>query len=87
MPLDTAGTIQYRKAQTADGIRFQVSPPVCNVCEREITRETFGCVYLESEEWNKARGDELFERTECTSCSPIRVAGDPLQTFLKRHNL
>jgi hypothetical protein len=87
MPLDTAGKIQYRKAQTAGGIRFQASPPVCNVCEQQITRKTFSCVYLESEEWNKARGDELFERIECTSCSPIREAGDRLQTFLKRHNL
>ena len=87
MPRDTAGMIQYRKARTVDGIRFQVSPPVCNVCEQEVTRKTFGCVYLESEEWNKATGDELFERIECTSCSPIREAEDRLQTFLKGHNL
>ena len=87
MPLNIAGDIEYRDTQTAEGIRLQVSPPVCNVCEQQITRKTFGCVYFESEEWKKTRTAEQFERIECTSCSLIREAGDRLQTFLKRHNL
>jgi hypothetical protein len=87
MPLDTAGNIEYRDARAADGIRFQVSPPVCNICGQQITRETFGCIYLESEEWNRIKREGQFEWIECTSCSLIRESGDQLRTFLERHNL
>ena len=87
MPIDTTGKIQYRGAQTPGGIRFQASPPVCNICGETITRENFGCSYVESEEQKKGQAPEQFERIECTACSMVRENGASLMTFLTRHNL
>jgi hypothetical protein len=83
MPLNTAGKIQYTEAAVAGGVRFQADPPVCSVCEQEITRKNFGFAGVE----NKRRTPETFEFIECTACTPMRQSGDALKLFLKRHNL
>jgi hypothetical protein len=83
MPLDTAGKIQYKEASAAGGVRFQTDPPVCNVCEREITRKNFGFAGVES----VRRTHETFEFVECTACTPMRQSGDPLRRFVERHHL
>lgn len=83
MACNTAGDIEYRQASVAGGIRFQTNPPVCNLCEREITRKNFGWAYLVSD--GKTPGQ--FEFIECTACTLIREGGEPLLTFLVRHKL
>ena len=83
MPLNAAGKIQYNAASVAGGVRFQADPPVCNVCEREITRKNFGFAGVES----ARRTHETFELVECTACTPLRQSGDALRIFVKRHNL
>jgi hypothetical protein len=83
MSLDTVDKIQYRDALTPEGIRFQSSPPVCNICEQQITRQNFGWACVEIE----GHTGELFERIECTACTTIRDSGAPLLTFLQRHRL
>jgi len=87
MPVDTIGTIVYTAAHTAGGIRYQASPPVCNICGQRITRENFGCAYVESEQPKRLQEPEQFERIECTSCSVIRESGTALRDFLRRHAL
>lgn len=83
MALNTAGDIAYQKALVADGICFQSDPPVCNRCKRKITRQNFGWAYLEGQ----GRIPGQFEVIECTACTPIREAGEPLVTFVSRHHL
>jgi hypothetical protein len=87
MPRKTTDTIQYSDALTPSGIRFQASPPVCNLCGQTITRETFGCSYVETEEQKKTKEVQQFERIECTACTAIRESGEPLLTFVNRHSL
>ena len=48
MPVDTSGMMVYQAAHTTGGIRYYVSPPVCNICGQSITREHFGCADVES---------------------------------------
>jgi hypothetical protein len=81
MPRDTAGQITYRDADA--GLRFQTSPPVCNICHRQITRQNFGMTCLEIH----GRTGEQFEHIECTACTLIRESGSPLRAFLHRHHL
>jgi hypothetical protein len=80
------GQVQYTEARTG-GIRFQGHPPVCNICGQEITRENFGCSYVESEERKKPLAPEQFERIECTACTLVRESGEALLAFLTRHQL
>ena len=87
MLFDTIAMVEYTDAQNPGGIRFQSSPPVCNICGQRITRENFGCSYTEIEQPKKFQEPEQFERIECTSCSVIRESGKPLLTFLRRHHL
>jgi len=87
MTLHTAVQVRYQDAVLPEKIRYQVNPPVCNVCEQEITRANFGHTYVEVEEQKKLRKAEQFERIECTSCSLIRESGDALLAFLTRHHL
>ena len=86
MPRDTMDKVQYTEALTG-GIWFQMNPPVCNICGQTITRENFGCSYVESEERKKPLEPEQFERIECTACTLIREGGDALLAFLMRHHL
>jgi len=87
MLFDTIAMVEYRAAQTPGGIRYQASPPVCNICGQRITRENFGCAYIESEQPKRLQEPEQFERIECTSCSVIRENGKALRDFLRRHYL
>jgi hypothetical protein len=46
--------MEYRQASIAGGIRFQTDPPVCNLCEREITRQYCGLMRKnEASVWQK----------------------------------
>jgi hypothetical protein len=83
MALDKAGNIVYRQVVFPELLRFQADPPVCNICEQEITRRNFGQVYIERRE----RVREEFEIVECTDCTPIREGGPALRDFVDRHNL
>ena len=38
MTLHTAVPVRYQDAIPPDKIRYQVNPPVCNVCAQEIIR-------------------------------------------------
>ena len=87
MTRHTAVQVRYQDAVPPDKIRYQVHPPVCNVCEQEITRQNFGQAYVEIEEHKKLRKIEQFERIECTACTLIRESGDALLAFLTRHHL
>jgi hypothetical protein len=83
MPLDTAGKIEYKELSIIGTVRFQADPPVCNVCEQEITRRNFGFAGVE----NVRRTPETFEFIECTACTPMRQGGEPLRRFVERHHL
>jgi hypothetical protein len=83
MPLDTAGKIEYKEVPKSGGVRLQADPPVCNVCQQEITRQNFGFAGVES----TRRIQETFEFIECTACTLIRAGADTLKGFLQRHNL
>jgi hypothetical protein len=87
MARDAKEAIQYRAADRTGGVRWQSSPPVCNICGQEITRQNFGCSYIEDEQPKKSQDPEQFERIECTSCSVIRESGKLFLRFLARHNL
>jgi hypothetical protein len=87
MPIGSAGKVQYKGAQTYGGIRYQAYPPVCNICGQQITRENFGCAYIEVEGPKKFQEPEQFERIECTACTLIRESGESLRAFLTRHHL
>jgi hypothetical protein len=80
MPLNAKGEIEYiDRFQGAK--RYQASPPVCNLCKQEITRENFGWMYWEGH----PRGP--FEFIECRGCTRMRASGTPLRQFMKRHRL
>jgi hypothetical protein len=83
MPLDTAGKIEYKEIPLSGGVRLQVDPPVCNVCQQEITRKNFGVAGVEG----RGRTQETFEFIECTACTLLRQGGDALRRFVERHNL
>ena len=87
MTQHTAVQVRYQAAASPGKLRFQVDPPVCNICAQEITRENFGQAYVEVEEQKKLRKVEKFERIECTACTPIRENGAALRAFLTRHHL
>lgn len=83
MSLNTAGDVVYQPAPEAGGTRLQTAPPVCNHCKQEISRQNFGWAYLERQE----RTPGQCEIVECTTCTPVRASGEPLRTFVLRHNL
>ena len=87
MTQNTAVQVRYQEAISPDKIRYQVNPPVCNICAQEITRQNFGHAYVEVEEHKKLRKTEQFERIECTACSLIRESGEALLAFVTRHQL
>jgi len=87
MQFDTKVMVEYSAAQTPGGICYQASPPVCNICGQRITRENFGCAYVESEQPKRFKAPEQFERIECTSCSVIRESGKALRDFFRRYYL
>ena len=83
MPLDPSGKIEYKAAARIGEVRFQTDPPVCNVCQQEITRQNFGFTCVE----NNYRTLQRFEFVACTACTPMRETGEPLTRFLEQHHL
>jgi hypothetical protein len=83
MSLDIAGKIEYKEISLIGSVRFQTDPPVCNICEREITRQNFGIAGVEG----RGRTQETFEFIECTTCTPMRTGGDAMRRFVERHHL
>ena len=83
MPLNTAGEIVYRPAPRTGGVRFQANPPVCNRCEREITRQNFGWASLRRDRQTPGHCEVI----ECAGCTARRQGGIPLTLFLARHKL
>ena len=83
MPLDVTGKIQDRAVVIPEGIRYQADPPVCHLCQQEITRTNIGWVYLT----NNGRKGEQVECVECTACTLIRDGGPALRSFVERHHL
>ena len=82
MPLNAVGEIAYSDSEKGR-IRYQVDPPVCNLCKQDITRENFAWMYLESR--GRTRGKVEF--IECKGCTMMRASGTPLQLFLQHHGL
>jgi hypothetical protein len=83
MPLDPAGKIEYKEVSAIGAVRLQADPPVCNVCQQEITRKNFGFACVESNQ----RSLQRFEFIACTACTPMRASGDTLRRFVERHHL
>jgi hypothetical protein len=83
MPLNTAGQIEYKAVSMIGAVQFQADPPVCNVCEQEVTRRNFGAACVES----RGRTQAKFEFVECTACTRMRAYGDTLRRFVERHHL
>jgi hypothetical protein len=80
MPLNAIGEIEYIDSNTGR-IRYQIDPPVCNLCKQEITRENIGWMFLE----RHPRGP--LEYIECQGCTMMRAGGEHLRLFLKHHGL
>ena len=83
MSLDSAGKIEYKEVLRIGAVRFQADPPVCNMCQQEITRKNFGFACVESNH----RSLQRFEFIACTECTPMRESGDTLRRFVEQHNL
>ena len=83
MPRNGTSEIAYRDASEPGGIRYQHDPPVCNLCQQDITRENFAWMYLEG----RGRTSGRVEFIECKGCTRMRLSGTPLVLFLERHQL